>query len=317
MSGDPLHLLLTSFGTHRSCFVLGAGASAPDVPTIAQLPHSIASYATRLGSFPAAPIPDSPIRRLISPLIDRALLTTSLEEWKAAAMTDATVAVLLEYLIAKSHCQPLVQYSVFRLFPLDAAVVSFNWDGLAAVRCPQSEVVHPHGRLSPCHIIPGALDDALDMSQMIDGSDSRTWLIPELVLPGEEEAPRLRFVREKVFELWRSAASVTVIGYSFGLNSGLRYDQVWLDTFVEAMTLNKAAPVHILSPDAGDLRGQLVDRLKRTINVYAWPFRWNVVAAALDAAARRARAPMIHTLRLDRLAMEQLNRTLRDESVAV
>jgi hypothetical protein len=231
-------------------------------------------------------------------------------------MTDSTIAVLLEHLIALAHWQPLPQYSVFRLFPTSAAVVSFNWDGLALARCPQAEIVHAHGRLRPRHIVPGALDDALDMSQLIDGSESRHWLIPGLVLPGEEEAPRLAVVRERVFELWRSAPSVTVIGYSFGLNSGLRYDQVWLDTFVEAMSLNKVAPVHILSPDSENLRGQIVERLKRTINVHAWPYRWNAVAAALEGTTRRARVPTIEALRIDSSALDLLGRALSTESAA-
>jgi len=316
MSGHPLHLLLTALGTPNSCFVLGAGASSPEVPTIAQLPDRLAPYAAQLGSFPARAIPDSPLRHLIAPLIGRARVTTSLDEWKAAGMTDSTIAVLLEHMIAAAHWQPLVQYSVFRLLPTNAAVVSFNWDGLAFVRCPQAEVLHPHGRLRPRHVVPGALDDALDTSQLIDGPDSRNWILPGLVLPGEEEAPRLRRVREKVLRLWESALSVTVIGYSFGLNSGLRYDQVWLDTFVEAMKLNKRAPLHILSPDAEDLRGHLVERIKRTINVHAWPYRWNALAAALETTSRRARARTIDELRVDAAALDILARTVGDESVA-
>lgn len=308
MSDQPLGLLLTALGTPHSCYVLGAGASAPEVPTIAQLPDRAASYARLLSSWPASPIPSSPLRQLIAPLIERAQRTPSLGNWKAAGMTDTTVALVLEDLIATAHWRPLTQYSVFRLFPLNAAVVSFNWDGLAFARCPQSDVVHPHGRLPPRQIVPGALDAALDMSQLVDGS---TWLLPGLVLPGEEEESRLRTVRERVFNLWRTAPCVTVIGYSFGLHSGLRYDQVWLDTFVAAMTVNNGAAVHILSPDAQHLREELAESLKRTINVHAWPFSWKAVADALEVAAKRARASTIEALCRDRSALELLDRAVR------
>ena len=105
-----------------------------------------------------------------------------------------------------------------------------------------------------------------------------------------------------------------VIGYSFGINSGLRYDQVWLDSFVEALSVNTAAAIHIVAPDANQLRGELVERLKRTVNVHAWPFRWNTVATALEDAARQARVPTMDALRLDRQAMETLNRAMGTES---
>jgi hypothetical protein len=228
-----------------------------------------------------------------------------LEEWKIGMMTDAAIAVALQHLIAEAHSRTLPQYSVFRLFPTNSTVVSFNWDGLASARCPQRGA-HPHGRLTPHRIVPGALDDALNQAQMIDGSDARNWLIPGLVLPGEEDAPRLRTVREEVFALWRSAASIAVVGYSFGLTSGLRYDQIWLDTFVEALSINRAAPVNIISPDAPHLRGELAERLKRTVNVHAWPVRWNVVGNALENVARPAQVTAIAQLRLDRSAMKSL-----------
>src|SRR2546425_7981076 len=75
------HELLCGALAADCCYVLGAGASSPHVPTMAQLPHRIAAYAPLLGSF-AASTPRSPLHLLIEPLIERAQTTTSLNEWK-------------------------------------------------------------------------------------------------------------------------------------------------------------------------------------------------------------------------------------------
>ncbi len=72
MTALSLALLIDALGTPGASYVLGAGASVPHVPTMAKLPEKLAAYASRLTSFPASKIPDSPLRRLIGPMIERA-----------------------------------------------------------------------------------------------------------------------------------------------------------------------------------------------------------------------------------------------------
>lgn len=86
----------------------------------------------------------------------------------------------------------------------------------------------------------------------------------------EEEDERLVQTRDRVLELWRGSSHVVLIGYSFGIRSTLSYDRVWLDSFVEAFRINNKATVHIVDPDAASLRGELAERIKRTVNVHAW-----------------------------------------------
>jgi hypothetical protein len=164
MFDQHVDLLLTALGARHGCFILGAGASAPEVPTIAQLPGRVAAYASHVNSWPASLGPDTRFRSLISTLIERARLTGSLKEWKQASLTDGSVAAILQHMIASAHSRGLPQ-SVFRLFPVDSSVVSFNWDGLAQARCPQVQVVHPHGRLDPSALDASGLDEALDETQ--------------------------------------------------------------------------------------------------------------------------------------------------------
>lgn len=131
-----LDLLVESFTVDHACYVLGAGASAPHVPTMGQLPERIASYAPRLGSF-APSLPDSPLRRLLGPILEEALTTSSLDRWKAGAMTPATIAIILQDLIAAAHWIPIPQYSVFGLMPSRRALsasIGMAWPLRDAVR---------------------------------------------------------------------------------------------------------------------------------------------------------------------------------------
>jgi len=285
---EPLELLLDALAIDCACFILGAGASVPHVPTLAQIPGTIATFAQALSSIPASPIADSPLRRLIAPLIDGLTnVPTSLNEWKVRGMTSSTIAVLIEQLIAHAHWQRLPQYEVFHLFPLNAKIVSFNWDGLAKARCPQSEVIHPHGALGPRSLLTDSLEMRLFYSQLDDSLESRDWLLPELVMPEEENGPKLHSIREHVFALWLNAPVVIIIGYSFGRGQSVDYDRVWFDTFVEAMKRNTRAPIHIIAPDTSRLRIELSEALKRTINIHGWPLSWHALARAILKVARQ------------------------------
>lgn len=297
MDPNALDLLLDGLSRPHGSVVLGAGASAPDVPTIANIPQALARFVPLLGGFPAGPIQDSPLRRLISPLIEEAAVTSSFERWKLGAMTSATVAVLLEETIAQSHWHRLPQYDVFRLVPATARIVSFNWDGLARARCIQ-EVVHPHGALKRRSILPRQLETLLDFTQM-DEDDlfARNSIIPGLVMPEEEVSSRLEPVRQQVLDQWLNAPSVVVIGYRFGRGGTVEYDRIWWEIFVEAMRRNQGAPIHIVSPDASDLRGELADALGRSINVHGWQMKWNVLATAILQTAVSREVSSMHDLR--------------------
>ncbi len=216
---ETLDLLFDDLATDGAAFILGAGASAPHIPTLGEIPNALAPLAEKLTSFPPGPIEDSPLRRLIEPLIEKAKFANTVEDWLPGAMTSATVAVLMEHQIVRAQWERLPQYEVFRLFPLGSSVVSFNWDGLARVRCPQRCVLHPHGRLPTRTLHSVDLDDLLDYAQLDDSSESRSWLLPGLVMPGEEESEALSAMRGRVLALWETV-EVPVFWTSARLKSG-------------------------------------------------------------------------------------------------
>ena len=313
MNQHDLSLILQALSASGAAFVLGAGASAPDVPTLAQLAKAIARKANRLYSFPASTIPRSGLRDLMQPVLDQAQATSDLTEWKAGAMTTATIAVILEQIISGAHHVSLPQYRVFSLFSLESSVVSFNWDGLAIARCPQRTVLHPHGIVQPRILSEAAFNDLLFDTQQIDEPTARHWYLPGIVLPGEEISPALGPVREEVLRLWMNARSLVVVGYSFGLASHVAYDEVWLDSFAEAYSRNLEAPVHVFAPDAPLIRQALCERMKRNIDVFAWPLKWNVLSSVLLESAARHPIPLAG-LRLDSNQMDSMLRTISERS---
>lgn len=316
MGVTPIDLLLNALCIEGTSYILGAGASAPHVPTMAQIPGRVTAFASRLTSFPAGPLPDSPLRRLVAPMIEEAMAATSIEGWRPSAMTSASIAIVLEHLISEASWRRLPQYAVFGLLPRASSIVSFNWDGLAVARCPQSPVLHPHGTLRPRLFTSAVLDDLLDYSQLYDHPDAHDWLLPGLVMPGDEEGPRLADTREEVLRVWLGATQAVIIGYSFGLRSRLDYDRVWLDTFTEAFSVNAGAPVHIVSPDADELRLQLADRIKRSVNVHSWPWSWYDLSRCLLRCARIAGASKVEDLLGQQTTLDRLCRELAHEDPA-
>lgn len=296
---DILHLakesLFAALSAPDTVFVLGAGASAPDVPTINQIPDRLAPFAADLSGFPAGPQPESPLRDLIRPLIERANVATTFADVWPGMMTAGTVAVLIEDIIQRAHRLPMPQYEVFQLFSVYASVISFNWDGLAQARCPQITRIHPHGCVPPRTLSPSGLIEALNYSQEDDTGWLRDYVL-NVAMPGEEELPKYNDVRERVFSLWRKAGAVVVIGYSFGLGSDLRYDRAWCDAFEEAMRENSTASVHVLDPNAEELQARLGDRIGG-LRVFEWPFRWKQLSRLFLTLARATSAKSILELR--------------------
>jgi len=70
---------------------------------------------------------------------------------------------------------------------------------------------------------------------------------------------------------------VVAIGFSFGIAG---YDRAWQEIFIDAMKRNRV-PVHIIMPQAQEVRGQMAERLRREIDLFAWPMKWKALAAAM------------------------------------
>ena len=285
ISNTTIRILLGALADPSSCYVLGAGASYPLVPLTSQIPNLVKQAFSRLaGAFPISICCDSPLYKLVHP--PHSFDAYTLEDWKWLHSTPATIAVLLEQFITPSleSCPP--QYWVFRLFPPTASIVSFNWDRLAGYFCPQ-RVINPHGRTAARRrLSEQELREFISWTQDISDTSGKGWLTALLILPGEEEGSHMSKTREIIFEKWRTCSSLISIGYSLDLTPW-GYDKVWQEIFLEAMKENPAS-IHIISPDAVELVGELSDKLHRSVNVFSWAVRWNLLSRALILAANRS-----------------------------
>lgn len=216
-------------------------------------------------------------------------------ESKVQHWTGDTIAVVLQQLIAAAHHRELPQYQVFELFPPGACVVSFNWDGLARVHCPQRSVIHPHGTVIPASLSDSALAELIHSTQFADDSDGKLLLGRALVMIGEEDSRATQSVRDQVAAEWLACEAVLIVGYSFGIGSTLDYDRVWRELFVDAMRRNPV-PIHVLTPDASVLCGALSEEVERSLNIFPWSLSWHAFAQALVSVASEDRVSSIAEL---------------------
>jgi hypothetical protein len=147
----PLQTLLSALEELGSCFVLGAGVSAPIVPLAAQLGAHVRKRLLAVGSFPASPIPRDvisnrilgPARTSFDPHDDTFVIQEEIiaRHLSPAAVRAATVALLRPEV--PIYAPP--QYRVFGLSRYRHSLINLNNDGLADEYCSQHTVVNVHG----------------------------------------------------------------------------------------------------------------------------------------------------------------------------
>lgn len=282
--------------------MLGAGASWPQVPTLGSMPGAISRYLPYVTGYSPSPRPQDPIRQLLRP-IPSDLLHTSWERAALQHLTGDAIAIALHQTITDAHLRRLPQYEVFRYVPLTTRIVSFNWDGLARALCPQSWVRHPHGFTRPIKLTEAELRQEIDAAQFFDDSDGKSILGPSFVMMGEEDSHMTASARAEVGAAWANATSITIIGYSFGLNSDSGYDDVWRDLFADV--LGRTIPVHIVDPNGRELRAHISAMLKRDLDVFDWPYSWFELSRVLLVTGARIGAQSM----LDLLSVERSIRT--------
>ena len=254
---DAFSFLLEALLDPGTCVVLGAGASAPDLPLVGQIADAVGPHAVEVGSYPAERLPPSPARSLIKPAhFDLSFL----EYWKRSQLTDAAANLCLAQIFGRQRpCPP--QYTVFRCFAHEMIAFSFNWDGLAE-QCMSQVVISPHGvAKAPCR--DDEFVSLLEDAQLFDESGSSLFRSPGLVYPGEEATATRPY--QRVLEIvLRHRTKLVVIGYGFGLLA--EHDRVWREILV-GVTSKFPTPTVFVSPDARELTGCLEDFARHSLTL--------------------------------------------------
>lgn len=283
--------LLLAFGQPGAIIILGAGASAPHVPTTDGLVSSLACFSRRPHHVVTGR-KDSSLARLFSTLADDAFARghINIEELiffhhQAAA----SLALLWGQIFEKAWTRPPEQYRALRLFSRGAKIITFNFEGFER-GCPQ-EVIPVHNRYFRRPLLSDReLAEIHATLQLFDESDGKAWIGP-VILPGEESSESTKPVRDRVFKLLLHATVVVIIGYRFGLGA-VGYDRVWLELFVEAMRAN-ACSIHVIDPDAQGLCARLAEEINLKVNLFPWPLRWNAFANVLLQLRRELGVPQV------------------------
>jgi hypothetical protein len=284
VSLHALRGLLEALAGERTVFLLGAGASAPEMPTMKELVRRVQeTLRESVGSF--FPARRGPLHDRFLP-VDRSSMALDPRDTDgryAHGVSEETLKLAIHRHLEPSGLQlPLAQYQVFDLFSSGATLLNYNTDGLAD-RCRQ-QLVKMHG-----NVVPGftewlarerTLREAFLTTQDGIPATPQTLLFPE----PEPEDYLVEARLPGVGAALEQAAAVVVIGYSFGIGCNTLDDRNSYEFFCRHLR-DRAVPVVIVDPGGQALAERLGEAL-RTSNVILVPAFWNLLAKAILKSAR-------------------------------
>lgn len=286
---SALRTILDALEQPRTCFVLGAGASAPIVPMAAQLGARVRKRLLSIGIFPTETIPrDIVSDRILSPFQVRYApfdVDTSLqEELIARHVSPAAVhaAAAAELRPEPPQVAPS-QYAVFGLSRHRLSMINFNVDGLADRFCGNHRVVNIHGSsLAPKRRREIGWEGLIDGFQ--EFPEIPPLRIPGLLLPQPEPA-HIRTTTEygAARVCLRSANRLVLVGYAFGSMD----DRQAYDLITNAIRLRRLRTV-VLTPAAEDLAARLQVE-SSTDDVLPFSGYWDKLSLSIMSSIGRPR----------------------------
>ena len=290
----PLQTLLLALEEPGSCFVLGAGVSAPIVPLAAELRFHVRTRLLSIGSFPTSPIArDAIADRILGPVcepFDQSDDTSVIEEeivarhFSPAAVQAATVALLRPPALLDAP----PQYAVFNLSRYRLSLINFNTDGLADHFCGTHTILNVHGTsLSTEQRARLAWEPLIDTFQ--EFPELRPFAIPGLLLPQTEpEMIAMTSAYRAAWQSLQSARRLIVAGYSFGdMDDAIAYAMI-----TSAVRARRIETV-VAKPDALGLAARIAHDSKsdsvEPLSLHDHGVYWDKLSAAIIAAGGRPR----------------------------
>jgi hypothetical protein len=277
----PLRTLLDAFEQPSSCIVLGAGASVPIVPSVAQLQRLVRRRLLAIGVFPAETVTQDEVgkrvlggrREYFSNAEDALALEEELvaNHLSPAAVRAATVALLRPE--PPSFVPP--QYGVFSLARHTLMIINYNNDGLAAKYCGHHIVVNVHGSsLTKQDRERLAWEKWIDTFQKFPGLSGID--VPGLLLPQREPETLKQSLQYRAVKKCLSAANrLVLIGYSFGqMDDHIAYESI-IDSLKHA-----PIPTLLIQPEPRDLQERLAEESKSP-SIFVLPAYWDSLSEAI------------------------------------
>ncbi|MBI4797063.1 MAG: hypothetical protein HY790_14710 [Deltaproteobacteria bacterium] len=134
----------------RSLYLLGAGASYPQIGIGNSLTNKVRRDVWATGIFPASIQPNSQLKSAIlreNSAIQQHNCLIEQEVLDAHTPPELVEVLVAQFLTRKEEIFP-TQYRVFDLF-YPSVVFNFNVDNLAYGLHPKHELLYPHGKINP------------------------------------------------------------------------------------------------------------------------------------------------------------------------
>ena len=259
--------------SNRTLYVLGAGASDPEIKFGDKLSTAVRTYFWDNGIFPTYIQPSSPLKSAILKPIrtleksDRIITQRELDDLTPPEFVEVIVAQLL----TKIDGIFPIQYRIFDLF-YPSVIFNFNVDNLADQIHWKHEVLYPHMKIDPKVAHSTIMQRALDwmILQKHVGQLFPYWRpVPESQsITSAEPYHRLK-------DVFSSMRYVCFIGYSFGAWSGGIDDAESFEMITDLMRW-KPKTVVVVNPHPNNLAALIESSIKQ--KVFCLSCKWNILA---------------------------------------
>jgi hypothetical protein len=271
--------------SHRSLYILGAGAS---LPTIKPNADKIRKKVREIGIYEVSPQPTSLLKERLLPPDDPddsaiALLETSAIPQNELDLytPDAVVETLFAQMITKPGASRTAQYEVFDHFAA-SVIFNFNNDNLADEIHPRHLCLYPHGQvkvgLVHSKIVYEGIQRLSIPSSFINALDYHRPLPEQSGITSHSSYTQLA-------SYFESVQAVIIIGYSFGEQQATgSIDD--LESFEMIVDLLRWRPKRVLvvGPDPEQLFFRIEDAIKSKA-VSMLLCKWNVLSAFILSGA--------------------------------
>lgn len=267
---------LRTINTH-SLYLLGAGASDPEIYRGAKLSKEVRRIFWENGVFPASAQKTSSLKSAILkvntdfPQNDCYITQRELDELTPPEFVEVTVAQLLT---RKESIFP-VQYKIFDLF-YPSVIFNFNVDNLAVRIHWKHEVHYPHLKIEPQVAHAKCIQKALDWL-IIPGNVAEYfhyWRpVPESSFITSTKPYRRSYRR--LLDVFPNIHNVCFIGYSFGAWGGGIDDAESFELLTDLLRRHPR-PILVVNPEPYDLIHLLEGSVKQ--KVFGLSCKWNILA---------------------------------------
>lgn len=285
---EGIRILLTSMTSRAPVFLLGAGASAPEMPTMKDLVREVTEkICERACGFILGAQRTPLVERFFPTRADGSPANPNDPDGRFTFAThEESIRLAVHECLdpSKRVKGALPQYEVFRLINPAAVILNYNTDGLAE-GLPQ-KLHWMHGK-----VIPGYTADLAEWKfDPYYAAQEGVSVAPRtFVAPAPESAD---YVITKHLDHASGdvagATALIVVGYSFGMTSD-GFDDGASFRMVRDLLRDKQVDVAIADPGgSGERLAEALTEETRSNRVFYVPVYWHLFARALLATARQS-----------------------------